>query len=630
MIVRRLLVSPFLIGAALMLAGCPARLDSRNPEKRLQAVAQTTDQAALARVAQQDPDRLVSNAAWAKLTDQTLLQIALAASGRDLTSKNIRSRALEHLTGQEQLIRLAQESPDAFTARGAVLRITTQDALASIALTHEDHYVREAATAKVADPALRIRLATEAKHADVRLKIASGLDDESFLVRLAAQDTDRRVRNTALSRLKDSTLLKEVAVRSPIPEARGAAATALAGLSLQLSEAAHPEHGVSWQNLRAVSDQLLLARCALSQSDHELRRGAMRQITDAALLSFIAAHGDRMTVLMALEQLADTDSLEYLAGDLDSVVAAIARLKLVLQDTRLTARHPRLRIEISRTSDWRTYETVTTTYRTSSPPGLIESALGQMPADAQVTGTSKGKPISVAGEGLRIELFDAHAPLVVHGWAASFPDEINLGNPFSRGPQTPIEANVRTEDLLAKLLARPEFIPDDLGQIIRDSSFTELRLGATRNLTDQALLARLATGKEDYRIRLAATERLHDQAVLAAIAIDRDNLRDQQVIAATNLTDQLALGKLAEDASQPKEVRMVAIQKINDERLLARIATGKDYSPGSSARVAAIERITDRTVLTALAKNESPIEVSLAATNRLTRLSSPPPLLDPK
>lgn len=605
--------------AALLLTGCPARIDSRNPEKRLQALAAITDQAELARIARQHPDLKVSNAAWARLSDQTLLQIALAAPGSDLTSRNLRSRALEHMTGQEQLIRLAQETPDAFIARGAILRITSQEALAAIALVHEDYTTRAEAVAKVTDPGLLARLAVEAKQAHVRQRVVERLDDQALLARLAAQDPDRHVRQLALSRLKDAAQLRDIAARSPLPEARGAAAVALARLSLQASEAARPEHGVSWQNMRDVSDPVLLARCALSKADFEVRRDAVRLISDPALLALIASEGDRVAALAALEQLADGDALAFLTGDLSDVVSRIARLKLALRDPRLTARHPRLRIEITRTDDQRDYETVTVSYRSSSPGNPIDAALGQMPADAQVTGTSKGKTVSVTGEGLRIELLDEYTPLARHAWKASFPDEINLGVGFPRMAPVSINAHVRSGDLFAKLLGRPEFTPDDLAQILRDSPFDELRLGATRNLTDQALLTRLATGQEAPDIRLAATERLQDQAVLAAIAGATGESASLREAAIARLTDQALLARLAlpESGYQPTPVRLAAINRIDDPAVLIQLV-GRERD--AEVRLTAFDRIRDRAALERMASDQAKPELAEEARLRLNVL----------
>ena len=122
---------------------------------------------------------------------------------------------------------------------------------------------------------------------------------------------------------------------------------------------------------------------------------------------------------------------------------------------------------------------------------------------------------------------------------------------------------------------------------------------AVGQLTDQALLEKIAAGNDDLDARLLAVKRLTGQAALAQIAVSSKfpavcdaairRVTDQTLLAniaagdesyvrssaIQNLTDQAQLAKVAQTGVDP-HVRWIAVAKLKDQALLAEVAAGRD------------------------------------------------------
>jgi hypothetical protein len=115
-----------------------------------------------------------------------------------------------------------------------------------------------------------------------------------------------------------------------------------------------------------------------------------------------------------------------------------------------------------------------------------------------------------------IELEKDDRTLAEASWSTGFPGQIDGASPPGF-----LGAEVRGEDLLAKLLHLSVFTPDDLAELA-NSSIPEVRSGAAANLTDQGLLGKLARDKV-LVVRKAAVGNLTDQETLArVVAGDKD------------------------------------------------------------------------------------------------------------
>ena len=98
-----------------------------------------------------------------------------------------------------------------------------------------------------------------------------------------------------------------------------------------------------------------------------------------------------------------------------------------------------------------------------------------------------------------------------------------------------------------------------------------IRRAAAYNLTDQAMLAKVAAEGQDVDVRSRTAYKLTDQALLVKIAMED---KDSQVRTAAvhNLTDQDLLATLAL-ACEDGNVYEAAVSKLTDQGLLAKVAT---------------------------------------------------------
>jgi hypothetical protein len=139
------------------------------------------------------------------------------------------------------------------------------------------------------------------------------------------------------------------------------------------------------------------------------------------------------------------------------------------------------------------------------------------------------------------------------------------------------------------------------------------RILAVKELTDQAVLAKVAIEDMDADVRRAAVSKLTDQAVLAKVAIeDMDAHVRREAI--RMLTDQAVLGKVAIEGKDA-DVRYPAIRMLTDQAVLAKVAIeGKD----ANVRCDAVKNLTDQAVLAKLAIEDKNWAVRRAAVEKLT------------
>lgn len=98
----------------------------------------------------------------------------------------------------------------------------------------------------------------------------------------------------------------------------------------------------------------------------------------------------------------------------------------------------------------------------------------------------------------------------------------------------------------------------------------EIRRAATRKLTDQTILAGVATHDRDASVRGAAVEKLTDQAFLADVARTCPDA-NTCIAALRKLTDQVLLAEIARSNREPS-VRVAAAIALTDRTVLAQVA----------------------------------------------------------
>jgi hypothetical protein len=154
-------------------------MKSESPNVREAAVENLTDQAVIAKVAEEEKDPSVINAVFKRLTDQALMaKLAVEA-------KHCRDRATEHLTDQALLSKIAVEDNSGSVRAIAISRLVDTS--------------RRTGTST--DQALLSKIAVEDNDWYVRATAVGGLIDQELLSRIAAEDRESYVRELAKGRL---------------------------------------------------------------------------------------------------------------------------------------------------------------------------------------------------------------------------------------------------------------------------------------------------------------------------------------------------------------------------------------------------------------------------------------------
>ncbi len=149
--------------ATLIGGSAAGSMDSQDPEARIAAVKEVTDQKVLAKVARKDKDWQVRKYAVERLTDQKELK-GIARKDED---SRVRLAAVARLSDQKELARIAQKDKDTTVKSVATMRLTDQQLLTKLA-TGDDLLLANIATPRVTDETLLKKVAAKAKFEDLR------------------------------------------------------------------------------------------------------------------------------------------------------------------------------------------------------------------------------------------------------------------------------------------------------------------------------------------------------------------------------------------------------------------------------------------------------------------------------
>jgi hypothetical protein len=190
-------------------------VEDENPYVREAAIKNSnlTDQAVLAKVAVEDKNRQVSYAAFKRLTEQA----ALAKVAVEHKDSYVRNDAVKKLTDQATLAKVAVKDRMFTVRRAAFSRLTDQAMLAKVALEGEDSSICESAVKMLTDQAVLAKLAWTARWHSVSKAAIANLDDQMTLTRLALdQYLYESIRSAAAAKVQDRTPLRLVGKENPV------------------------------------------------------------------------------------------------------------------------------------------------------------------------------------------------------------------------------------------------------------------------------------------------------------------------------------------------------------------------------------------------------------------------------
>jgi hypothetical protein len=389
------------------------------------------------------------------------------------------------------------ESEDISVRTAAVERLTDQAVLAKVAIGDKDEYVRRAAVERLTDQAVLAKVAIEDKDENVRETAVRKITDQALLTRVAIGDKDEYVRRAAVERL---------------------------------------------------TDQAVLAKVAIGDKDGNVRWVAVERLVDPALKAQLKSPVGRANLIGELQ---DSDPIlmkiatDRIGATLDAS-ECIARMKLAVREPRIQSRFPGLQCK---------------TYARETGQRYLGSGI-----------------LFLHGETVFIRFHQNGKTLAEARWHTEFPPS-TTSSYFK-------PADVNGGELLKKLFHLRAFTPEDLAEFCR-SKIPEVRIGAGGNITDQALLAKLAIEDDDWCVRQTAVERLSSQAALAKVALE-DKEPKIRLVAIEALTDQAVLARVAIEESNWR-VRVAAVEKLTDQAVLAKVGIEDKVS---SVRDAAKNRIS--------------------------------------
>ena len=271
-----------------------------------------------------------------KLTKQAELA-RVAIEGKERTA---RERAVEKLTDQPALAKVATETDDIFVYTLVLEKLTDQALLAKVAVEASRWNVRYKAVEKLTDKAVLARVAVEDGDQAVRMAALEKLTDQAVLAKVAVDDGHEAVRRTAVEKLTDQAVLAKVAVEDGHEVVREAAMAKLTDQAVLVSVAIEAkDQSARYGAVKKVTDQAVLARVAVEDGDQAVRRAAVEKLTDQAVLAKVAVEdGHEVVRRTAVEKLTDRAVLAKLAAvnDADHVHwAATVRLARLGDDQGL-------------------------------------------------------------------------------------------------------------------------------------------------------------------------------------------------------------------------------------------------------------------------------------------------------
>lgn len=145
------------LAVGLLAADMPPSINSPDPQERIQAVRNISDQALLAKIAVESKDESLRYSAVTKLTDAALLaKVALGSN-----DWSVRNAAVKKLTDEAVLAKIAVEDKDSYVREAAVTKVTDQVLLAKVAMEDDNTVVRSAAFDKLTDQSLRAKVVAD-------------------------------------------------------------------------------------------------------------------------------------------------------------------------------------------------------------------------------------------------------------------------------------------------------------------------------------------------------------------------------------------------------------------------------------------------------------------------------------
>lgn len=498
-------------------------------------------------------------AAWSVKADTAKAQLVLGEWRCTASEIQLRSALAGTIRSAPLLAEIALKATHPLVGWAAVSRINDPSALESIAGGAAVPVTRAAALLRIADREAISRIVAQAAPAE---SVHNQLQDIDRAREALADGTAPAVRTASLDQIQDPALLGALLLVSQGPQA----ALRLPAADLESLVAGPPEGvlGAIRDAKLAAAEPILLSRLPGLTLDAEYRKLEQRYtlgittsfsspgwkvIGEELVLAFRAEAGALASGLYQSDFPVSVDSTTSFVG---------ARVDLQKLLTTLVARPELSPDDLGE---------LAASARTAS---LRRAAVGGIKDQTRLSRIARGDPDKAARLAAVENL--AEARVLASIAEREVEDRVAYAAIERLEDQRLLQDLAKNERLpVARRRVAIESIVDQpfLVSFIEGENDAELERAAIGQLSDGAVLERIVRDRRGYDIhaRLAATKRITDQALLAELAT-RD--RDVGHAAAERLNDQAVLARLA--FSDDVVMRMIALDNLTAEALLTKVA----------------------------------------------------------
>ena len=264
-----------------------------------------------------------SLAMWEKpeLTRQVTDQALLADIAVEAGLSKVREAAVLKLTDQATLAKIAMEDKDEDVREAAISNpnLTDQTVLARAAVDEKRLTIRLAAIAKVTDQIFVRQWAENDPQAAIRQAAVTRIEDDRFLVQRLGVESSPSVRSAIVQKLHEKESLSLVALSAYHQNDRMQALLRLKRISRDLGYIVETKHKALARRVSALATEKnnnKLLQLSLEGEFDVLRTAAARRLSDHVTLEHVASQAmDREVLKILLPKLVDKDMLNRVAAN---------------------------------------------------------------------------------------------------------------------------------------------------------------------------------------------------------------------------------------------------------------------------------------------------------------------------
>lgn len=506
-------------------------------KKRIDDIKKMTNQTALVKIAQNNSDPDVREAAVKNIKNQSILK---KIAQKDKVAK-VRLAAVYKINDQKVLTEIAFKDKSSWNRREATSRITSEKILTEIAINSLDLYVIKNSIKKIQSQNQIINITLMAKTPIARLKAFKMIDnpEPDLIIKIAKTDFDSGVGELAVEKINDQQSLEDIAKNAPAPGTRCSAIKKISNKALLL-EIAKSDPSLYARRLAAENFRNYINPSKYIVDTKQLRLAEKAKSSNMSNNSF---HGSievsKITDQLLLEDIAlnawESEAREF----------AVKKLK-----------NQALLAKIAKNTSGNPFVRKKAVQALTDPEFLFEIAKNCLHAFIREEAAEKINDQAVLSEIVKNDpYFEVRATATNN---ISDPELLALVANNDPSPEVRLVAveKIKDKKILTKLAK------NDPDSKVRDLA----KLG----LYDQQKLEKTFKESTNSMIRLGALKRLKNQEVLAEI-VNTEKSSYRRELAVNNITDQTKLISIAKTNSYP-QIRKLAINTIKDRKALETIS----------------------------------------------------------